>query len=96
MKNTKMVTVQKLSDDSLKNVSGGMISVGGFVGEIIVHVLVCSGLVVGGAIGTIGCAIVSGVSFSKSNTSAGVGLAAAATGCAGITAAGIALYKKGC
>ncbi|MDO4199416.1 MAG: hypothetical protein Q4D57_01460 [Clostridia bacterium] len=33
-----------------------MISVGGFVGEIIVHFLVCSGLVVGGTIGTIGCA----------------------------------------
>lgn len=94
MKNTKRVMMRKLSDDSLKNVSGGMIGVGGFVGEIIVHFLVCSGLVVGGAIGTIGCAVASGKQFSKGNIAAGSGLAAGAVGSAGALAAGVALLKK--
>ncbi|MDO4199417.1 MAG: hypothetical protein Q4D57_01465 [Clostridia bacterium] len=103
MKNTKMVTVQKLSDDSLENISGGMIGdvgyfiiIGGITGLVQGAIrLTAAGLLIGGgAIGTIACAVASGKQFSKGNIAAGSGLAAGAAGSAGAVAAGAALLKK--
>lgn len=92
MKNTKPVVIEKLSNDSLKNISGGVRIDGLRIISTAIIAFPCI-LIIGGFAGTIGCAIASGNRFSNGKMIEGSGFAAAATASAGAVATGIVLLK---
>lgn len=95
MQNKKAVIMEKLSDDSLENVSGGFLSIAGdaiFIG--ILEFSAAGLLTIGGILGTIGCSIASAKQFLNSNSASGSGLAAGAVVSAGAAATGTVLMYK--